>query len=46
MNWNYRTSIMFDIPEEPCARELEFAEAIDCAYFAMRRTGSIKVGGG
>jgi hypothetical protein len=37
---------VFDAPEERCARELEFAEAIDCAHFVMRRTGPSKVGVG
>jgi hypothetical protein len=37
---------VFDAPEERCARELEFAEAIDFAHFVMRRTGPSKVGVG
>ena len=43
-NRNYRTSIVLNVPPERCARELEVAEAIDCAYFAIRRAGSSKKG--
>ena len=37
MNRNYRTSIVFDIPEERCDRELEVAEAIrDALHMGQR----------
>ena len=36
-NMNYRTSVVLNVPPERCARELEVAEASECAYFAIRR---------
>jgi hypothetical protein len=43
-NRNYRSFIVVNVPPERCARELEVAEAFDGAYFAIRLTGSSKVG--